>query len=302
MPFSLQNLLLGIALPIVIAFVLTAISASISRNRVFTGTAAAVAVVLGFLAGYWLLKLGPVVPELDRDWLPYVAIAALVPAAIPHRGRGLFALQLFLLAVTVAGAGWVLVPLWESLEPSRNVHVIVWSGYTFLLSSAMLLIDRVEEQSLPQNNRDSRSGSLLWLFLIVATSGAGAALLLLSESLLFCQIMLAATAAFSGCATCYVVADRFFQFRPSLSGISLVYSLLLPAAMLTGQVNSFSSVPTASYVILPLTPLAYGLVFPRRSESVSWKRTLLVIGVALAICGLAIGLALAAEFSGESEY
>lgn len=311
MPFSQKDILLGLVVPALASMIVVAVVAWLSRKRDSTGTAAAPAVVLGFLLGYWLLKLGPVVPEFDRDWLPYTAVCALVPAMIPRQSRHSFKLQLLALAIVVIVSAWVLVPTWDSLEPSRTVHLAVWTIYTFALSAGLLSIARAgdwpqrssnDEEPLRQVKDASRSGGLLFLFLMLATLSAASALLLLSESLLFCQIMLAGTAAFAGLALVYATASRFFQFRPSLSGAALVYSILVSAAMLTGKVNSFSDVPTSSYLILPLTPLAYGLALPARSGELSWKQTLLVIVVALAICGLAMGLALSAEFGGESEY
>lgn len=306
MPFSTRDLLLGIALPAVIAFVLTSIAVLLSRKRDATGVTAAIAVIPGFLAGYWLLKLGPFLPEADRDWLPYAAVFALIPAMVPQQSLRLLATRLLVLALTVVVVGWLLVPTWDHLEPSRTTHLVAWSAYTFFLSVGMLWFARVErfpDISVPEtaghrDNRTYRPGSRLFLFLIVSTLAAASGLLLLSESLLFCQIMAVGMAAFAG----FAIAYWCFQCRSGLEGVSLVYSLLISAALLTGKVNSFSSVPTTSYLILPLTPLAYGLVLPGRAERITWKRTLLVIVAALVICGLAIGLALAAEFGGESEY
>lgn len=278
-----------------------------SRKRDILGMAAAPTVVFGFLLGYWLLKLGPVVPEFDRDWLPYAPVLALVPTLIPGQSLNRLKLQLLVLAIVVIILAWLLVPTWDNLEPSPVVHRVAWSAYTFLLSSGMLLIVRADEpphqllsgeQSVQQDNRASRSGSRLLSFLIVATLAASSALLLLADILLFCKSMLVATAAFSG----WAIAYWFFQCRSTPGGITLVYTLLICATMLTGKVNSFSSVPTASYLILPLTPLAYGLALPVQSVKPAWKRTLLVIVVALAICGVALGPAVAARSGAESEY
>lgn len=305
MPFSIRDLLFGIILPAAIALTGTLLAARLFRRKAFVSSGSTLSLIAGFAAGYWLLDLGPVRPEYDWHWTPYAVVLVLIPASLPGTTRGLLVLKCVLLAITIGLSAWLLVPTFESLNPSRTVHILVWSIDTFLLSTGMLLIARAEPfpdspsaHVTEEPSRTLATGSLLRLSLMIATLAAAAGLLVLSGNLSFGQIAAAGMAALIG----FAVAGWFSSRRLPLEGVSLVYSVLISAMMLTGKVNSSSGIPTACYLLLPLTPLAYALALPGRSEKLSWNRVLSVLGVAIVISGLAIGMALSATLGGESEY
>lgn len=330
MPFTIQDLLLGILVPAAASFGLAAGASGLTRPRPLPRPVAPLAVVCGFLLGYWLLELGPLRPKLDRDWVPYSAVFALIPAALPGRSRVARLVRLAVLAIVIFASAWLLVPTWPTLDPSRTVYLWSWSTYTLALAGGLLWIARTDErlyESVPSGGtstatvsrsaagdtptekhasshtaRDAQPttanlrGQSLWLVMMIGALAAASALLALSGSLRFAQTTAAAMAAYAGLAAALVAV------RPAstLGGVALVYSLLSSAAMLTGQVNSFSEIPTFSYVLLPLAPFAYGLAVLRQPmRPLPMRRLLLVLAIAVGIAVLALALALAAEFAGE---
>lgn len=312
MPFSIQDLLLGLLVPALVALGVSAACGVLARPGRRLSWSGPLAVTGGFLAGYWLLQLGPVVPRLDRQWVPYAVALALLPAMVPSRAKVGRCVQLGLLALVVLVAAWLLVPDRDSLEPSRWVHVAVWSLLTIVSGAGLLWVAWVEapDETLVAGSgppgdgtaigagRERQStavfwGGLCWLGTMAAALACASALLALSGSLRFAQTTAAGMAALLGLAAGCCVARR----RPALGGVALVHTLLICSSLLTGKVNSFSSIPAASYAILPLAPLGYGLAVccgPRRLA-----RLWLPAVFALIVCGVALGLALAAEFGGE---
>ncbi len=300
MPLTVTDLLLGAAVPAVTSLLVTTVAARFLSRGASLRLVCPLAVAGGFLAGYWLLRLGPIVPQIDRDWVPYAVLLAVLPAAIPLRGRRADLLRCALLGGVVLVAAAVLVPTWPSLNPSRAVYLTVWSIYTIAVACVMTVIAR-RQRTTESSSEDSveikaesvrpTRGGLPWLATMILALAAASAVLALSGSLRFAQTTTAGMAAFAGLLLGLWYQDR----RPALDGVAIVYTLLICSALLTGKVNSFSSIPTISYMILPLAPIAYGLALPAGSKCRNWKRTLIAVAIATAVCGVGLGLAAAAE-------
>ncbi|MCO6457948.1 MAG: hypothetical protein J5I93_21810 [Pirellulaceae bacterium] len=311
MPFSIQDLLLGLLVPALAAALASATCGRLARQGRWFAWSGSLAVTGGFLAGYWLLQLGPIVPRLDRQWVPYAVLLALLPAMAAGRGKLSRCVQLAWLALVVLLAAWLLVPNRDSLEPSFWVHVAVWSLLTFAIGAGLLWIDRAEapdetpvsDTTPPPGDRTETGagserqsaavfwGGLCWLGTMAVALAFASALLALSGSLRFAQTAAAGMAALLGLAVGCGVARR----RPALGGVALVYSLLICSVSLTGKVNSFSSIPAVSYAMLPLAPLGYGLAVCCGQRRL--VRLWLPVAFALGVCGLALGLALMAELA-----
>jgi hypothetical protein len=298
MPLTLKDLLLGMVVPALVAMLLS--WAATRTAPVAAGKALLpMALVAGFLLGYWLLKLGPIVPTLDLDWMPYTTVLALVPALVPGGRRWSLPLVLVLLAVVCLVSAWLLVPSWPALRPLRPRTIGLWWAYSLLVAVSMWLLARREPVRGPPADDQSMAPTrsprpvLLYLAMMLAVLATAFVLLAMSGSLRFAQTVAAGLAALAGVTA--TVAIR--QGRPSLEGVALVYALLSTGMLLTGYMNSFSSIPLVSYLILPLAPWAYGLIPPSaRSQPLRLLRLIVSSSIAMLICGLSLGLAIYAEY------
>jgi hypothetical protein len=279
MPFSAAEILLGFVLPAVFAAGMFLALARTSPEGVLGRFGPALAFAGGFLLGYFLLRLGPVAPESHWHWLPYGVLLALIVGPVSRAAGVTWVERVLLYALVAAVAGWWLVPTWEDLEPSRTSQLLFWAALVVL--SASLLE--------PLAGRFS--GSLLGLvlfFTMVCASGV----LALGGSLRFAQIAGAGAGSLAGLA----IVARWGREVDSLQGVAMGFVILIWGSLLVGRVNSFSSVPLASYVLLPLAPLSLWL-FARGplSRLEGAKRTLIAISLPLAIAGCAVILAAVAE-------
>ena len=81
MPFSLTDLLYGIVVPALLAGITIAVLHRFGPGEIFKRSAATVALVAGFLAGYGLLGLGPWQPAAHWHWLPWAVLLSLAESA-----------------------------------------------------------------------------------------------------------------------------------------------------------------------------------------------------------------------------
>ena len=261
----------------------------------------------GFLSGYWLLELGPLLPKLNRDWTPYAAVIALPAAVVPVRGWRGFYVKAGLICLAVSLFGWWLVPNWPALEPSREVYLTAWTVYASGLALAMLFLafrlgglfdpPRGESAEEPPATDVPRGGNL-WLIMISGTLLAAFAFLPMTGSLRFALIAGSAFGAMAGTLAAYWRAKD----RPPLDGVAIVYAMVISAVMLTGEVNTFGDVPTFCYALLPLAPLAIAILPMSADKPVSIGRMLLALVVAVAISGTAVGIAASVYLSEDDEY
>jgi hypothetical protein len=279
---STSDLLYGVAAPAAIA-ALVAWLIGLCRES-GQRHAGAAALAAGTLGGYFLLSLGPLEPESHWHWLPYVLVSAAAVGPVA-RGSGVHCVERIpLLALVSAAAMAVLVPTWEGLDPPRWSQVALWGSLAavsaFLLDAAAA---RIAGAAVP--------------LALAAASLCGAVVLALSGNLRFAQILGAATGACAGIAL--VAALR--RGANLTTGIALPWTLLTAGAMLVGRVNSFSDVPLASYLLIPVAPTA--LLLRAVGPMSRWKglRSWALLAIPLAICGMAVALALIADAgSGEA--
>jgi len=307
MPFSIRELLLGIATPTLIAAVLGWAIVFFPRSATLPRCLLPVALVTGFLSGYWLLELGPLLPKLNRDWTPYAAVIALPAAVVPAGGWRGFYLKAGLICVAAGLFGWWLVPNWPALEPSREVYLAAWTVYTSGLALAMLflafrlagLFDPPRGNSAEEPPaRAAPRGGHLWLIMMAGTLLAAFAFLPMTGSLRFALIAGSAFGAMAGTLAVYWLAKD----RPPLDGVAIVYALTVSALMLTAKVNTFGDIPTFCYALLPLAPLAIAIVPASAEQPVGIGRMLLALIVAVAISGTAVGVAAYVYLSEDAEY
>ena len=274
MPFSLADVVYGGLVPAALAAALWRLSSRLPSRAALRSVATAVTLISGVHIGYWLLGLGKLSPASHWEWLPWallLSIAGAIPVASGTRGRMLTsALHL----IVASAAGWVLVPDWEHLAPSRAVHLIVLMVGIVLIAAGLTPLAR------------RMAASKLFL-LLAAVLVCESAILALAGSLRFAQIAGCGAAALAGMS----LAAHFDRTGRTAEGIALPFALLAAGMMLIGRVNSFSDVPLISYLLPPLAPLAlWPVVAGPLARTTAPQRRLLFVAPVL-LCLLAAGLA-----------
>lgn len=243
--------------------------------------APAVAVVAGFLTGYGLLGLGPIRPNAHWEWIPYAALLTLAvgPSSCATTVAACERLFYYLAASVVLAH--LLVPNWENLEPSATVYIIAWTFFAGLLAWTLE----------PLSNRCS---PLLYAIVLTGTAVCCAVVLVLSGSLRFGQIAGSAAGALTGLSLVLLLV----RSPALLTGIGFSFAVLIAGALLVGRVHSFSDVPLASYLLIPLAPLfLWVAALPPVSRLTGWRFAATALAFPIAACGLAVALAAFAEFA-----
>jgi hypothetical protein len=279
MPFSATDVLLGFVLPAVFAGGMFAVLSRSSREGLAGRFAPSVAFICGFVLGYFCLKLGSPVPNRHWHWLPYVLLVPLVLGPVSAASGITLVERVLLYALVSAIAFGFLVPTWDNLEPSRLTQWIFSAGMVVLLACLL--------EPLSMKFR----GSLLALALFIATV-FGAGVLFLSGSLRFAQIAGAGAGALLGLSA----ACRFDGEAVPIRGLAIAWVLFAWGILLVGRTDSFSDVPLASYLLIPVSPLSLWLVtIGPLSRLKGIKQLLVSLGLPLAISLAAIAFAAVAE-------
>lgn len=240
--------------------------------------------VVGFHAGYWLLGLGPVWPESHWQWLPWLLLLTLPAGLSPLTGRFAWIAQLGTTVVIAAVSGWLLVPAWEHLEPSRIVHLMVFAADVVIVATALQpLTTRIPPLWLTAN--------------LTGVLAAGAAILVLSGNLRFSQMAGCGAAALLG----IMIAAKLGKNRVKTDGLVLPFTLLATGLMLIGRVNSFSDVPLISYVLVPVAPLSLWLASNDHIAGTGVRRWF-ALSLPLVVCGVAVGMAVVSEFASADSW
>jgi hypothetical protein len=270
MPFSVNDVLYGLVIPVATTAIVMVI---LQRFRSTGHSFASLAIVAGFFAGYRLMGLAPWKPATHWQWLPYAMLGAALAGACTSLTRAKWARLPVSLTLAIA-AGWVLVPDWESLAPSRTVHLAAFTVYVLLLASLLEpLAARLAGPLLPATT---------W-----ATMTSAAVVLALAGSLRFAQAASAGSAAMFG----VTLVGLWQRETNHIRGASLVFAVMSAGLMLAGRLHSFSDVPVASYVLVPVAPLLlWASVIGPCSNQRGLKR-IVVAGAPLAVLGVAVILA-----------
>jgi hypothetical protein len=284
MPLSLREMIYGGAAPATVAVVLFWAGSRYARRDVVRTFTAPLALAAGFLAGYALLALGPLVPRTHWHYLPHVVLAAAVIAPAIGRPRSV-AVRMILMAVATVVATWLLVPTSGNL-PARALLTAEWAAIAVLSSAVLDFALR-------------RINAAVALLLLSAVLTCGAVVLGLAGSLRFAQMAGCGAAALGGMAAASWIVRAA---RPLVSGVALPAALLVTGAMLIGRTNSFSDVPLVSYLLIPLATAALWLAAtPSAVAARGWRRgARLVVPVVVATAGAI--LALAMEGAGGEEW
>lgn len=285
MPFTPKDIVYGGMTPVIVALAVLLIARRFSSSDPDRHSAS-IALVAGFFAGYRLLSLAPWNPSAHWHWLPYALLVAAVVGPITC-AAGVWTIERICLYVLVAlAAGWVLVPNWDDLDPSRKVHLLAFATYVVVWACLFRpLLNRHAGPLLPV---------VLW-----ATMTAAAIVLALSGSLRFAQIAIALAGALFG----IVIVATMWRDSNHLNGMTLLFSVAVVGALLIGRVNSFSQVPLASYLLIPAAPLVVwcGTAGPL-SRLTGAKKLLALTALPCLLLAIAVLGAAVAELGGAGEY
>lgn len=296
MPFTLNDLLWGLAAPILIAaglrFVLSIVfdrfrpgsSPSIEEEELPPQRSVAFAIetclplVVAAAVGYFMLSLGPWVPDAHYEWLPLGVVLAAVTASLLDFFRWNSLVRWIGLPIGYAAivglVGYVLMPTWEGLEPSYTPYLACWCVGVLVIS--------LTNEWTPGNG--GWPMAVVWL----GTCLAAAVVVALSESLRFAQV-----AGLSFSAGLGLVVTGIVLKRSLLGGLGLTLTVYLAGILLIAQVNSFSDVPLVSYwlpIAGPFISAIIGFLLPAKASGlvrglaiVLPAATVSAIGVILAV-------------------
>lgn len=275
-PADLLPLLPGAAIGLVLLVI-----ASRLRARGAAAPLAASAVVAALLTTWWQLHgPPPLLPAQSTERVLFGSCAWAVAAALLTRGRGwAVALALaFALAVASAVVLWVLMPLVDR-PVDDPTHVSSWwcvafgSGLTLVATGSGAAATR-----LP--------GPLVPAVLAVAAGAAGQVMVLFGSASL-AQLLGALSILLAAAAVGVVfLAERRL---PPACAVAVVGT----SGLLAVDGWAFLDATPPAHVLLPLAlvPLVPWLALaPRVRELCATRRTVVVLGAALAIAGVAVGL------------
>lgn len=293
MPFSFNDIAFGFAIPAVIVMAILLMARRAASMRRF---AILLAIAIAFVAGYFPLKLGPLTPQSHWHWIPSSLIAACLVAALLAGNEASRSLRAVVYTLVALATGWLLVPTWPDLAPSRSVYLATWpvltAGIAFFVDEAAL---RTPERS-----------TALMLFV---TCSASSVLIVLSDNLRFAQMALILAGIFIGILLYSETSLRIPNVKalkenkrrsPIAASIGLPVAVSLCGLLLVARVNSFSAVPLVAY-FLPPAALVTALLWNPRSGNddlqnedaqPTWKATVLGLWPTLTICGMAILIAM----------
>ncbi|MBA2114526.1 hypothetical protein [Bremerella alba] len=287
MPFSWNDLLWGLAAPLLTAAGLRLVLvwivgqfASTDRHDPdsqetspevkpqATSLETSLSLVVGAAVGYFMLQLGPWIPDAHYEWLPIgIAAAVLVAAVVGQLGNSVlirFCVLPLVYAAVLAGVGYLLMPTWEDLSPPYLPYLLCWCVGATVVSVATELS--------PESHR--------WPFAVVwlGTCLAVAAIVAISESLRFAQVAGLTFSAVLGLTFVGLILRRSL-----VGGVGLTLTTYLAGILLIAHVNSWSDVPIVSYWLPmagPLLAAVLGMLLSQKIPSVL-RATLVILAAAV---------------------
>jgi hypothetical protein len=285
-PFTLTDILLGVALPAVVALTLVVLISRFGKRTSVRLAAAPIALVAGFEAGYWSLSLGPIVPDSNRHWLPYlVAVAAIVQIIAQPLGKSTLR-QTSVLLLLAVGCGFLLIPTWEDLSPARPVYLVVWP---FIVAATGACGPRKLESE--GDAEQKHAGFVICLVFLTISI-----LLALAGSLSFAQMGLAMT----GSGTGLLLAIVFKLSRESLALTNFPVAIVLCGLLLIGKIYLISDVPLLSYLLIPAATVSFCLARSKTLEHRFRNKKWLISGAfAILLCLSSLGIAALSALGNE---
>lgn len=275
MPFNWNDLSYGFGLPTLSALLLLMNMRWMFPVNFARRYAPSVAFVAAFQVGYWLLKLGPVYPEGHWQWLPHLLVVAAIIGVV-SASQDLNVIDRVLLAtVATIISAILLVPNWQDLTFPRQEYMLGWSLLVIILAQFY-------------NSISLKFPATIFPAVLCLTCLTGAVLMTHSGSLLFGQIGLASAGGTLG----LTVAAIFDKRSRSMDGLAYPMTFFLCTTMLIAEVNSFTEIPFASYLLIPCAPLGLWLasVGPL-SRFKGTSGSAIQFGIPLLICSISLGLA-----------
>ncbi len=236
------------------------------------------ALLLGFLAAYIYfvtLQWAAFFPTQLWQWILWLVVLAAVLGPI-GLARGVTFIESGFLRLLVAfAAAYLLDPRWIEPDSLRLQYRCAVGIGIFVISHGIeFLADRGENRSL--------------VFLLTVNLIAAAVVVMLSGNGKLAQVTTAMAAATGG---------TFFAMLPARSPISFrgavtCYSVCLVSTLFLEFAGSYADIPTASYALIAVAPLALCLCELPKLRTIGPKRRFLLKSVVIGT-PLAIGLALA---------
>lgn len=215
----------------------------------------------------------PLLPA--RYWLPWVTLVGIVADLLVSHRRVPATAAWIVRALVIVAATRLLVP------PSLREEIPwLWPALFAAILGNWLLLDYF-----------SRTSRADWLPLgFAGLSLAAATVLIHAHSARFTDIATILAGAWFGIAA--VACWR----RNDLGSTAPVAAISLPALMLAAQQLTFSDVPTASFTLVALAPLAlFPLIFVKAEHRQSWRFVIAGWALLLVPAGIAVALAMRAE-------
>lgn len=242
MPFSTPDILWGMVLPALVAGLAFSLLTKVLPAERAKRWSAAVSLIGGFSFGYFLSSFAVWPPTSHWHWLPVAVLPGLVFGPLSREfGLGDLLRSPLLLPPSLIAA-WLLMPTWERLEPDPMLQMAAWA---MLFWALMVAIEPLADRIPPI--------TLSGVFSVVLFCGA--VVVIQGETLRFGQTLLTAAFSMGGLFLANLTLGR----RDHLLGIACPFVLLLGGPILVGQVSTFSGVPLASYLLVPLAPLTLWL-------------------------------------------
>jgi hypothetical protein len=134
------------------------------------------------------------------------------------------------------------------------------------------------------------------LFCLLVPSALAFPVLALSGSLRFAMIAFCLAGGGLGVLLALLCSPSRKRMEFTVLGGGLVWAWVLSATLLTGLLNSWSSIPVFTYAALPWTGVVGILLERRLSQWTKSWRILIPIGVSIALCSVLLAMAIAAEW------
>lgn len=267
MPFTTTDLILGIAIPTLVAMAISFLLHRVDRLREW---ASGLAVAAGFLTAYVSIELGPLKPDRYWQWLPWLVVASL-PVQFTVQWLKKPWAQLAVLLSFFTCCAWLLLPTWPDFMPLRNRYLAGWSVLATVVAFAF-------HHGFTRMSAAPRFGAVITTGVLFASS----ALILLADSLRFTQMLMATTASVVGIGVAnWKRNDTWF------ASMSCPIALILGSLLLIQKLNTFTPIPWVAWLLPPIAILPVLLLQKQQTRTnVVW------LIVAVVISTTAVGLAL----------